>query len=71
MAKKFPEHPKHPERNCWECHKYCAAGSMSCGNGNVRTQHPVEVLGDDWLEWERGVAEEMVAVQVRRQDEVA
>ncbi len=23
---------------------------MRCGNGSSRTQHPVELLGDDWLE---------------------
>ncbi|RKF31352.1 DUF3079 domain-containing protein [Paraburkholderia fungorum] len=59
MAKKFPIHPKHPERNCWGCDKYCAADSMSCGNGNVRTQHPVELLGEDWLEWEQSLAAEL------------
>ncbi|MBB3012775.1 hypothetical protein FHX62_001435 [Cupriavidus alkaliphilus] len=24
---------------------------MRCGNGSSRTQHPVELLGDDWLEY--------------------
>ncbi|MEG0821201.1 MAG: DUF3079 domain-containing protein [Burkholderiaceae bacterium] len=51
MAKKFPSHPKHPERNCWGCDKYCAAGSLLCGNGSERTQHPVELFGEDWLDW--------------------
>ncbi|MGN6661313.1 MAG: DUF3079 domain-containing protein, partial [Achromobacter mucicolens] len=23
MAKKFPLHPKHPERICWGCDRYC------------------------------------------------
>lgn len=23
---------------------------MGCGNGSSRTQHPIELLGDDWLE---------------------
>ncbi|MBS0174921.1 MAG: DUF3079 domain-containing protein, partial [Nitrospira sp.] len=23
MAKKFPLHPKNPERICWGCDKYC------------------------------------------------
>jgi len=52
MAKKFPIHPAHPERNCWGCDKYCAADQMACGNGTSRTQHPVEFFGDDWLEWQ-------------------
>lgn len=50
MAKKFPLHPSHPERICWGCDKYCPADSLNCGNGSGRTQHPVEVLGDDWYE---------------------
>ncbi|MGE5339506.1 MAG: DUF3079 domain-containing protein [Gemmatimonadota bacterium] len=51
MAKKFPVNPKHPERNCWGCDKYCSAKSMMCGNGSERTQHPVELFGEDWMEW--------------------
>lgn len=51
MAKKFPLHPKHPERICWGCDKYCPADSLACGNGSGRTQHPIELLGDDWYEW--------------------
>ena len=51
MAKKFPIHPKHPERLCWGCDKYCPADSLACGNGSERTQHPVELFGDDWHEW--------------------
>jgi hypothetical protein len=50
MAKKFPLHPKHPERICWGCDKYCASDKLACGNGSGRTQHPLELLGDDWLE---------------------
>lgn len=50
MAKKFPIHPKHPERICWGCDKYCAVDAMGCGNGSSRTQHPMELLGDDWYE---------------------
>lgn len=49
MAKKFPIKPQHPERLCWGCDRYCPADSMMCGNGSERTQHPVEVLGDDWM----------------------
>lgn len=48
MAKKFPLHPKHPERICWGCDKYCPTDSLGCGNGSGRTQHPAELLGDDW-----------------------
>ena len=51
MAKKFPEQPAHPERNCWGCDRYCAADAMLCGNGSERTQHPVELFGEDWREW--------------------
>jgi hypothetical protein len=50
MAKVFPLHPPHPERICWGCDHYCPAGDMRCGNGQSRTQHPVELLGDDWYE---------------------
>ena len=51
MAKKFPLHPKHPERVCWGCDKYCPSDSLACGNGSERTQHPAELFGDDWHEW--------------------
>ncbi|MBS1157267.1 MAG: hypothetical protein H6R07_3191 [Proteobacteria bacterium] len=51
MAKKFPLNPKHPERICWGCDKYCPADSLRCGNGSDRTQHPVEMFGEDWFEW--------------------
>jgi hypothetical protein len=47
----FPIHPKHPERICWGCDKYCPADDLRCGNGTIRTEHPVELLGDDWFEW--------------------
>ena len=49
MVKKFPLHPAHPERICWGCDKYCPADAMACGNGSNRTQHPQELLGEDWL----------------------
>ncbi|CAM2164051.1 DUF3079 domain-containing protein [Paraburkholderia sacchari] len=51
MAKKIPLYPKHPERICWGCDRYCPASSLSCGNGSSRTQHPIELLGDDWLDY--------------------
>ena len=47
MAKKFPLHPKHPERICWGCDKYCPVDELNCGSSD-RTQHPSELLGDDW-----------------------
>ncbi len=52
MAKKFPLNPKHPERICWGCDKYCAVGALKCGNGSERTQHPAELFGEDWFEFE-------------------
>lgn len=48
VAKKFPLHPKNPERICWGCDKYCPADALGCGNGSGRTLHPAEMLGDDW-----------------------
>jgi hypothetical protein len=47
----FPIHPKHPERICWGCDKYCPADDLRCGNGTIRAQHPVELFGEDWFEW--------------------
>ena len=49
--KKIALHPKHPERICWGCDKYCAADALRCGNGSERTPHPIESFGDDWLEF--------------------
>lgn len=49
--KKFPLHPKHPERICWGCDRYCPADALICGNGSGRTEHPAEMLGDDWYTW--------------------
>jgi hypothetical protein len=48
---KIPLHPTNPERICWGCDKYCPADSLACGNGTIRTLHPVELFGPDWLEW--------------------
>lgn len=48
MAKPFPINPKHPERICWGCDRYCATHALACGNGADRTMHPAEMLGDDW-----------------------
>jgi hypothetical protein len=49
---KFPLNPKHPERICWGCDKYCPADALLCGNGSGRTEHPAEMLGEDWYTWE-------------------
>ena len=57
MAKKFPILPKHPERICWGCDKYCSADDLKCGNGSSRTQHPMEIFGDDWCEMEESPEE--------------
>jgi hypothetical protein len=27
---------------------------MACGNGSDRTQHPVELFGEDWAGWAGG-----------------
>ena len=48
---KVPLHPSNPERICWGCDKYCPADSLVCGNGTIRTLHPSELFGDDWMEW--------------------
>ena len=68
MAKKFPIHPKNPEKICWGCDQYCPAGSLMCGNGTDRTQHPAELFGDDWYEWglsedENAAAEKTSAIR--------
>lgn len=48
MAKPFPLSPKHPERICWGCDRYCPASALACGNGADRTMHPAEMIGEDW-----------------------
>jgi hypothetical protein len=57
---KLPLNPKHPERICWGCDKYCPADDLACGNGTIRTQHPAELFGDDWLEWSNERSERKV-----------
>lgn len=46
-----PTRPPHPERICWGCDRYCPADRLGCANGSIRTPHPCELFGDDWLEW--------------------
>jgi hypothetical protein len=48
---KLPLRPANPERVCWGCDKYCPADDLACGNGTIRTPHPCELFGADWLEW--------------------
>lgn len=48
---KAPLLPKHPERICWGCEKFCPADDLACGNGTIRTPHPMELFGEDWVEW--------------------
>jgi len=43
--------PKHPERVCWGCDRYCPTRDLACGNGSIRTPHPSELFGDDWQQW--------------------
>jgi hypothetical protein len=47
----LPLHPRHPERTCWGCDRYCPADALGCANGSIRCPHPVELFGDDWVEW--------------------
>lgn len=56
---RIPLKPTHPERVCWGCDKYCPENDLACGNGTIRTAHPIELFGDDWLDWieERDVGE--------------
>jgi metal-sulfur cluster biosynthetic enzyme len=52
----YPVLPAHPERVCWGCDQYCPADDLTCGNGSDRTQHPVELFGDDWQEWSQSLS---------------
>lgn len=49
--KHFPDKPSHPERICWGCERLCSEKDLACGNGTERTQHPIELFGDDWRSW--------------------
>lgn len=50
---KLALYPVHPERICWGCDMHCRADDLACGNGTERTPHPIELFGEDWLEWAR------------------
>jgi Protein of unknown function (DUF3079) len=43
--------PTNPDRICWGCDKYCPADDLACGTDTIRTPHPIELFGEDWLEW--------------------
>jgi hypothetical protein len=58
VRKTFPIAPAHPERVCWGCDRYCAADDLACGNGSERTQHPMELFGDDWVMFGLGAVRE-------------
>ena len=63
MAKKFPISPKHPERICWGCDKFCKADDLLCGNGCERIQHPIELDGPEWYkngDWNDLLSEEQL-----------
>lgn len=52
-AKQRPDprlRPRHPERICWGCDKYCPAGDLRCGSGFIRAAHPSELFGENWFE---------------------
>jgi hypothetical protein len=66
MSRKFPANPPHPERNCWGCDRFCAADALVCGNGSERTQHPSEMFGEDWLDWDTAATTETQVVDKRR-----
>jgi hypothetical protein len=38
--------PKHPERICWGCERYCPANDLSCREDRVA--HPIEFFGGSW-----------------------
>lgn len=38
-------HPKHPERICWGCDRYCRANDLACREDRV--PHPIEPFGYD------------------------
>jgi hypothetical protein len=48
---RIPLKPSNPERICWGCDKYCPAEDLGCAGGTIRTPHPVELFGDDWLDF--------------------
>ena len=51
VMRRAPLNPRHPERICWGCDRYCPADDLACGNGTIRAMHPSELFGQDWCEW--------------------
>ena len=49
-------HPRHPERICWGCDRYCPSSDLACRE--ERLVHPIEVDGYDWLLLEQARAAE-------------
>ena len=37
---------------------------LACGNGTIRTPHPCELFGDDWLEWSVLAAERRGSIRL-------
>ena len=68
MAKNFPLNPRHPERICWGCDRYCAASDLACGNGADRTMHPVETFGEGWHEQGDWGIEPVMGPDVQREE---
>lgn len=58
-----PLRPAHPERTCWGCDTYCPADDLACGNGKDRAQHPIELFGEDWLEWFSREARQAISIR--------
>ena len=61
--KKVALNPTKPERICWGCEKYCPADDLACGNGTIRTPHPIELFGEDWIEWSENRSERQAQTQ--------
>jgi len=60
-------HPKHPERICWGCQRYCAADNLACRE--ERLPHPIESDGYDWLELKQANATERVYSERAKNEE--
>lgn len=43
---RIPRRPKHPERICWGCERYCPITNMGCPKD--RTPHPIELFDEGW-----------------------
>ncbi len=61
---KIALNPKHPERICWGCDKFCPLDDLRCGNGTIRAPHPAELFGDEWwkMDPDAEIAEEVTSV---------